>query len=77
MSKKLIIPCHCGGHHYIEITSFDDGELWLCLINADNKVPFPHRIAEAFRYIMGKHLCYHDVVLDEDDLNKIKTFFGK
>ena len=73
---EIRIPCNCGGHHSITFTKWDDEtDLWLSMINADNYTPFWGRVHEAIRYIFGKEVAYHDVVIDKEHAREIAKFF--
>ena len=76
--NELVIPCDCGGHHFLVFNHWDDDtELWTCMINADNHAPLLGRIQEAIRYIFGRTLTFHDVVLNKEDMEKVRIWFSE
>lgn len=77
MKKQIIIPCDCGGHHNLTFRIYDkESDTWISMINADNHAPFFKRIAEAVRYVFGKEICYHDVVISSEDKKKLLDFLS-
>ena len=74
--KKLILPCDCGGHHFLRFSQWDDEtDLWLSLLQCDNMAPWWYRIKEAMQYILGEKLFLHEVVINKENRDKLKEFF--